>query len=63
MLRGTMVKVNKAEPKHLVGVTGIVIERIKRSGYIRVRSLYKGDVAELCYPEDALDIIEPPVEL
>lgn len=63
MLRGTLVRVNdKVKPKHLKGATGIALERMK-SGYIRVLERYKGWLTDICYPEDTLDIIEPPVEL
>ena len=64
MLRGTLVRVNdKIMPKHLKGGTGIVLERMKNSGYIRVLERYQGWLTDICYPEDTLDIIEPPVEL
>ena len=64
MLRGTLVTVNdKANPKHLAGKRGIALERIKSSGYIRVLQRYQGYLTELCYPEDNLDILEPPMEL
>ncbi|MBA7663072.1 hypothetical protein ES703_71110 [subsurface metagenome] len=73
MLRGTLVKVNGNEyksgrkmkrlPEHLIGDTGIALERMN-SGYIKVLTVDKeGYLIDLCYPEDTLDIIEPPVEL
>jgi len=73
MLRGTLVEVNGNKfksgrtmislPKHLIGKKGIALRRIKNSGYIQVLQKYKGDLIDLCYPENTLDIIEPPVEL
>lgn len=64
MLRGTKVRINeKATPPHLIGGTGIALERMENSGYIKVLELYKGWLTSLCYKEEWLDIIEPPVEL
>lgn len=64
MLRGTFVKVNnKCKVKHLKGTTGIALERMKTSGYIRILSHYEGYLTDVCYREEELDIVEPPVEL
>lgn len=64
MLRGTIVRVNdKVKPKHLKGTIGIAVERIKDSGYIKIHSHYQGFITDICYPEDELDVVEPPVEL
>lgn len=73
MLRGTLVKVNSNEykagrkmvclPKHLIGKRGIALRRIKNSGYIQVLQTYEGYLVDSCYPENTLDIIEPPIEL
>lgn len=73
MLRGTKVRVNGNEfnsgrkicrnPEHLIGKTGIAIERMN-SGYIKVLTVdEEGYLIDHCYPEDTLDVIEPPVEL
>jgi len=75
MLRGTKVKVTDREyrvgkrgklytmPEHLVGHEGIALERMKNSGYIRVLQPYEGFLCDPCYPEEVLDIIEPPIEI
>jgi hypothetical protein len=76
MKRGSLVKVNnKAVPTgkrgklkvligdHLVGSTGIAMERMKNSGYIRVAMIYDGWLCDPCFPEANLDVIEEPIEL
>ena len=64
MLRGSLVRVNNKEKvKTLRGTIGIVIDRVKKTGYIRLYSKYEGYIVALCFPEDSLDIIEGPIEL
>ena len=75
MLRGTVVRVNDKEfrgglrgkmihlRRGLVGKSGIALERMKDSGYIKVLQEYEGHLVDCCYPEHTLDIVEPPVEL
>lgn len=65
MMRGTKVRINdKANPPHLRGGEGIALERAKNSGYIKVLERIKnGWLCDVCYPEECLDILEPPIEL
>jgi len=65
MLRGSIVRVNnKCKAKHLIGTMGIAARRSKQnSKYIAVHSKYEGYLTDLCYQEDELDVVEPPVEL
>lgn len=64
MLRGTLVKVNnKSNLEYLIGLTGFAMARNKKSGYIKVYHKYEGAIIYLCFKEEHLDIIEPPVEL
>jgi len=64
MLRGTLVKVNnKCNLEHLIGLTGMAIARNKKSGYIKVYHKYEGAIIYLCFKEEHLDIIEPPIEI
>lgn len=76
MQRGSLVRVTDREykaskrkvghtPPHLVGGTGIALERIKSSGWIRVLQEDKesGLLMGICYPPETLDVLEPPTEL
>lgn len=54
---------DKSNLEHLIGLTGFAMGRNKKSGYIKVYHKYEGMIIYLCFKENHLDIIEPPVEL
>jgi len=64
MLRGTKVKVNnKCNLEHLTGLIGFAMDRVKKTGYIKVYHIYHGVIIYLCFKEEHLDIIESPIEI